>query len=232
LIDGIPKLFVFEAVKRLSESQQYEQKIEFPIQKSNNMRFKCLEESEVFSTPDLYSPSIMRVFPGDEVELGKVVYCGAVEWVEVTLRSGQRGFIDGKKKVIALNGKGKRTLLKVIGGILVVAFMVFVISNLVNGFKGANSERQSKTKQSLIPDNLSNTDKRALQIFFQAEAIISCDQDLKNWALRKALEDHRDFKPLNQALRQWLNVLALKTGYNGDSQIERASKMLDDLSVQ
>lgn len=60
------------------------------------------EEIKVFAEPSDQTLSITSLKKGDEFELGKVSRKKKEVWVEVTLDSGQKGFITGETKIFVI----------------------------------------------------------------------------------------------------------------------------------
>ncbi|MRS04070.1 SH3 domain-containing protein [bacterium] len=60
------------------------------------------EEIKVFAEPSDQTLSITSLKKGDEFELGKVSRKKKEVWVEVTLSSGQTGFITGETKIFVI----------------------------------------------------------------------------------------------------------------------------------
>jgi uncharacterized protein YgiM (DUF1202 family) len=60
------------------------------------------EEIKVFAEPSDQTLSITSIRKGEEFELGKVTKKKKEVWVEVTLSSGQTGFISGETKIFVI----------------------------------------------------------------------------------------------------------------------------------
>jgi len=74
-------------------------KLQFPINISFFKPCTVVEQTKIYSKPDLNSTPIIELTPGNQLELGVGKDVAGMEWITATLPSGQWGYIPGTTEI-------------------------------------------------------------------------------------------------------------------------------------